>query len=120
MFARYQKGLSPIGVLMVVCIFAFFVVCALKLTPHYIDFSAIKSVYEEVNGRADLNNRSPQDIYDAISRSLTINSLGDFDIKGSTVLSRETGQMKVGLDYEVREKLFGNISVVLTFQYVPE
>lgn len=120
MFARYQKGLSPIGVLLVVCIFVFFVVCALKLTPHYLDFSSLKSIYTDVNNQPDINNRSPQAIYDSISRSLSINSLGDFDIKANTVLSNESGQMKVGLDYEVREPLFGNISVVLTFQYVPE
>lgn len=120
MFARYQKGLSPVGVLMVICIFMFVVVCALKLTPHYIDYSSLKVVYNDINELPDINTLSAKDIHAAIYRSLTMNSMDDFDIANNSVLSKESGQMKVGLDYEVREALFGNVSVVLTFQYMPE
>lgn len=120
MFARYQKGLSPIGMLIVVCIFVFFVVCALKLTPHYIDFNSIKTVYSDVNAQSGVNTLSANEIYETITKALIINSISGFDVKSNTVISKEAGVTSIGLDYEVREKLFGNISVVLTFQYVPE
>lgn len=120
MFARYQKGLSPIGVLLVVCIFMFFVVCGLKLTPHYLDFGTLKMIYADINNNQDIGNRTPNEVYETIRKALSMNALDDFDIKANTVLNKESGQMQIGLDYEVREPLFGNISVVLTFQYFPE
>src|SRR5690554_7141227 len=111
MLARYQQGLSPLGVLLVVLLFAFFMMSGLKLLPHYIDYSQLKKVYQNINTQPTIDAMSPQEVYSAISRALTINSMGDFDIKENTVLSRETGKLQVGLDYEVREHLFSNIHV---------
>lgn len=120
MLSHYQKGLSPIGVLAVTCLFALFLVSGLKLIPHYLDYGSLKMIYEDVNQKDDLGTMSAQDIYSAIYKSLVINSLSDFDIRGNSIISKEAGRTKVGLDYEVREHLFGNINVVLTFQYMPE
>ena len=120
MLARYQQGLSPLGVLLVVLLFAFFLVSGLKLVPHYLDFSQLKTIYQNVNDQPNIDNMSPQDVQSAISKALTINSMGDFNIKDSTVISRESGHLRVGLDYEVREQLFANINVVLTFEFMPE
>jgi|SRR5690554_921536 len=120
MLARYQQGLSPLGVLLVVMLFAFFLVSGLKLLPHYMDFSQLKTVYQNINDQPNIDAMSPQDVQSAISRALSINSLGDFDIKENTVISKESGHLKVGLDYEVREHLFANINVVLTFYFMPE
>ncbi|HEY9033990.1 MAG TPA: DUF4845 domain-containing protein [Pseudomonadales bacterium] len=120
MLSSYQKGLSPFGMLAAVCLFALLLVSALKLVPHYIDFNTLKTVYQDIGKRPDTQNMSPNDIFDSISRALSINSVRGFNIADSTIISRETGQLQIGLDYEVREHLFANIDVVLTFYYMPE
>ncbi len=120
MLSKYQKGLSPAGVLIVVLLFAFFLVSGLKLTPHYIDYRTLKIVYQNVNDQPKINDMSPNEILAAISKGLSVNTVENFDIKNSTVISKETGRMQVGFDYEKREHLFGNINVVLTFEFMPE
>ena len=120
MLSTYQKGLSPIGVLAVVCLFAAVLVSTLKLLPHYLDYNTLKTVYTDISKRPEANSQSPREIYDSIQRALAINSVRDFDIRESTVINKESGRLQLGLDYEVREHLFANIDVVLTFKFMTE
>jgi hypothetical protein len=43
-----QKGLSPIGILWNVCVFAFAVTVGLKLVEHYMDFYTIRAAFTEL------------------------------------------------------------------------
>lgn len=116
----YQTGMSPISVLFSICLFAFLVVVGLKLMPHYIDYFTLKKLYSDVNAHEPLEEMSAQQIFAALDKRLMLNTVKDFNIKEGTVLSKETGVLKVGLDYEVVEHIFGNVSVILTFDYMPE
>lgn len=120
MLSKYQKGLSPIGVFAVVCLFALLLVSALKLLPHYLDYNTLKTVYTDISNRPETSGESPRQIYSAIESALAINSIRNFDIADSTVISKENGKVQLGLDYEVREHMFGNVDVVLTFKYMTE
>lgn len=120
MLSHYQKGLSPIGVLFVICVFVLLVVSALKLVPHYMTHSTLVRIYQDVNLRLKAEDMSAQEVHSAISRAMAVNSIRDFNVAESTVISREGGRSVVGLDYEVREHLFYNIHAVLVFEYMPE
>lgn len=116
----YQTGMSPISVLLSICLFAFLIVIGLKLTPHYIDYFTLKKLYNDVNTHEPLEEMSAQQIFSALDKRLMLNTVKDFNIKEGTVLNKESGTLKVGLDYEVVEHLFANVSVILTFEYMPE
>lgn len=117
---KYQAGMSPISVLFAICLFAFLLVVGLKITPHYIDYYTLKKLYADVNKHEQVDEMSAQQIFSAIDKRLMLNTVKDFNIKEGTVLSKETGTMRIGLDYEVVEHLFANVSVILTFEYMPE
>lgn len=117
---KFQTGMSPVSVLFLICISAFAVVVTFKLVPHYIDYYTLKKVYQDVNERESLDNMSPQQILSAIDKRLTVNAVDHFKPKDSSILSKETGKMQVGFDYEITEHLFGNVSVIIAFEYMPE
>lgn len=117
---KFQTGMSPVTVLLLVCMAAFAVVVTFKVVPHYIDYYTLKKLYQDVNEHESLDDMSPQQILTAIDRRLMVNAVNDFKPKDNSILSKETGKMQVGFDYEVAEHLFGNVSVVLAFEYMPE
>lgn len=112
-----QKGLSPIGVLFVICVFAFSVIAGLKLAPYYIDYNTLRSVYEEKAGMADFKEMAPEEKISSISKALTMNNVRDFDIRENSYFMTEEGEKVLGFKYEVRQHMFANIDVVLSFSY---
>lgn len=120
MFNAKQKGLSPLGVLLVVCVFAFFMILILKLAPYYIDYNSIKTVFSDAARAPETKNYSNAQIQSAISKRLTINSVRDFRFQDSAYISRDEGNAVLGFEYEIREHMFANIDVVLSFSYETE
>lgn len=120
MFNAKQKGLSPIGILFVVCTFAFFVMSGLKLAEHYIDYNTIRAVYKELAQRPDIKQMPAGSKLDEISKSLTLNNVRDWNINQNTYFNTDKGDSVLGFSYEVRVHMFANIDVVLSFDYEAE
>ena len=115
-----QKGVSPIGVLFLVCTFAFFVLVGLKLAEHYIDYNTIRSSYKELAENNEFKAMGGGERLEAISRTLNLNNIREWDIKGNTYFSNADGEKVLGFSYEVRVHMFANIDVVLVFNYESE
>lgn len=117
MLHHKQKGLSPIGILFMVCTFALIVVTGLKLTPHYLDYNTIRSVYETVASDPNIAKKGPAEVYDALSKALTLNSIQEFNLQSNTYFNNDSGEKVLGFNYEIRVHMFSNIDVVLTFDH---
>lgn len=117
---KYQAGMSPVGVLVTISLVALILVVGLKVAPHYMDYLTLKKIYQDVNTSEEVDEMSPQQIFTAIEKRIMLNAINDFKTRENTLLNKETGNMRVGLDYEVQEHLFGNVSVLLNFEYMPE
>lgn len=115
-----QKGLSPIGVLFVVCTFAFIVMVGLKLFEHYIDYNTIRSTYKELAEKSEFMAMGANDKFDAISSALTLNNIREWDYRENTYFNNGDGDKVLGFAYEVRVHMFANIDVVLVFNYESE
>ena len=120
MFGLQQKGLSPIGILFVVCVFVFFVMISLKLGPKYIDYNTIRTVFQDAVEEAERDDMKPKAIIKSIEKKLLINNIRDFKVRDSAFIGQEKGITFVEFEYEVREHLFYNIDVLLTFSFSEE
>ncbi|WP_348679417.1 DUF4845 domain-containing protein, partial [Alcanivorax profundi] len=58
---------------------------------------------------------SPREVRDALSKRFTINQVSVINVD-DLAISKESGILTVSTDYEVREPLFYNVSIVMTFQ----
>lgn len=119
MYNIKQKGLSPIGVLFMVCFFALVLVVALKLSTHYMDFFSIRTAFEDQAAMPSAKTAGYRDMMDNLDKQLRMNSVRDFDFKNA-YLNKESGVPVLGFAYEIREHMFLNIDVVLSFEFEQE
>ena len=111
-----QKGLSALGVLCLFIVIGFLMMIILKLGPHYLHFNTVKTVLRNATVSIDVDDVSENQVIKRIEKGLRVNLSGAFDYREDMIVDLEAKEIFV--DYEVREPLFGNVDVILKFNYV--
>lgn len=111
-----QTGLSSIGLLMILCIASFFLLCAFKLGPHYIDSYFVDASLDKVRDEGMVNMTNHQ-IREKITKHFTIDGIRDVDIRDIKI-DREKDRVTLTLEYEKRFQFLGNADVVLRFNHL--
>lgn len=109
-----QRGITGIGMALLLGVLAFFVLLLLKLAPVYLESwkvgSALKSVVQE-EGSAQL---SAQELKTRILRRLEVDDVEN--ITASDIAISKSGKsMTIGVSYEVRIPILGNIDAIAAF-----
>ncbi|HEB66383.1 MAG TPA: DUF4845 domain-containing protein [Gammaproteobacteria bacterium] len=111
-----QQGMTTIGWILTFLLIAFFTLIALKIVPIYIDSFKAVSILDDMEKDAyEVGAMSPGEIVRTLHKRLSINmveGVTDDDI----YVERNGDSMTIGLDYEVRRNLFGNLDVVVSFE----
>lgn len=107
-------GMSKLAMLIIVFSLVVFGTAALKLGPHYIDFEVIQGILERLPDNST-HKMSRKEIGEHFSKQFRVENFA-VEADDVLVIERSRDQTVVKLDYEVREPLFYNIDVVLTFQ----
>ena len=110
-----QRGMSSLGLLIVLLAAGFVIWTGFKIGPIYIDHSFVKS---SLNKMADeeLVRMSNSEIRSKISKHFTVDNVRDIsprDIK----IERKRNRVILTLDYEKRIEYFGNLDVVARFNH---
>lgn len=113
---RHQGGIGLTGMLFFLALAIFFVTVALKLGPHYMEYLEVRSVMRSLTEDSSLAEGGKSGIVKAIGNRLTINYIEGVDTKDFKIKRVKNGY-QVGVKYDVREHLFANVDVLLTFQY---
>ena len=108
-----QSGMATVPTLFLVAIVGFFFTVTLKLAPHYLDNRMIQATLNQV-GESDINGKSDTEIRKKIANFFTINNIRDVNI-ATIAIDRVDTATRIGLDYEKRIVMFGNVDVVLSF-----
>ena len=107
-----QKGMTGIGWLIVLALIGFFVLLALKMVPDYLEYYKIVSTLDSLEKESGF--QSPAEIRDLLERRFDISYVNT--ILPKDVEIRSAGQYyKVRAKYDASEHLFGNVSVVMSF-----
>ncbi|HFD79321.1 MAG TPA: DUF4845 domain-containing protein [Gammaproteobacteria bacterium] len=112
--ARYQKGMTAIGWLLVLGLIAFFTLIALRLVPLYMEYGKVVSVMESLANEPNISTQTRRQIISLVGKRFDINDVSHVDPK-LVKISKDKGRMTLSIEYERREHLMGNVDVVARF-----
>ena len=113
---RHQRGMSMSGWFLVIVLILSASSLGLSTVPAYLDHRTLDGLVESLLERPDLGELSNARILDRLESSMKMNNLREMQIEDMVELERGTGTLKVHLVYEVREHLFSNVDVVMSFE----
>lgn len=108
-----QKGLSTLGMLMVLLIGGFVLTCAFRIGPLYLDNYFVRAALKSLDGER-IETMDSGSIRRNLDRYFMVNNVRDVSARDAAV-SRERDRVVVALDYERRVNLIGNLDVVVVF-----
>ena len=109
-----QRGMTPIGWVMVFLLIAFFALIALKLFPIYLQSFSVGTVISEMKNEPGIGAMTSRQITSIIVKRLDVNmvtGIGAEDI----YVEKSGGTMTISAEYEVRDSMLGNVDVVVSF-----
>lgn len=109
-----QRGMTPIGWILVFLLIAFFVLIALKLVPIYLDSFTVGSVLSDLKKEPGIATMSPGQVEATIRKRLDINMVKG--LSADDIYIEKVGDtLNINAEYEVRENLMGNVDLVVSF-----
>ncbi|WP_326518970.1 DUF4845 domain-containing protein [Acinetobacter sp. CAAS 2-6] len=111
---KAQQGVSVIGVLLAVILFAIVAKAALAIWPTYWDDRVINKEIEDVLKNNPITMKSFE-FESKMDQQLSMNNIRDLKIKDITQV-QNAGGLEVKKKYEVRKPFLLNIDLVLTFE----
>ena len=112
---RHQRGMSGSGWFMIIILLFGAASVGLRLMPHYLDHNTIDGQILSLLENPSLRQMGPAGIHRELERMLKLNNIRDFETKDKLEIQKGAGTITMDFRYEVREPLFWNVDVVLTF-----
>ena len=111
-----QKGASMLGWLIVVSMVGIIGMAALKLAPHYMGYYSIASTLDDMQVDPSLKGVSKNVIIATFNKRLSVNNVRSIT-KEHVTITKIQGKKAflMEVNYQVREPLFGNLSIVADF-----
>ena len=110
-----QRGMSSLSLLVVLMVAAFFLTCALKLGPLYIDAMTIKGTINSALEKNDFDGLSVGQIKTKLAKYFEINRIEGVSAGDVKVTRSSKGGTTIDASYEQRVPLIFNIDVVVKF-----
>ncbi len=111
---RHQKGVSTIGIIVVIGIFALLVVSFFKVFPMYYGNFKLQTVLEAMQQDGELDPKSKRAIWSTLNKRLYINEVRS--IKREHVkMVRKDDKTTITVSYEIRDKFIGNLFIGASF-----
>jgi hypothetical protein len=111
---RHQKGVSTIGIIAVVGIFALLVVSFFKVFPMYYGNFRLQSVLEAIQQDGEIDPKSKRAIWKSMSKRLNINEVRSIR-REHVKMERKDGKTTITVSYETRDKFIGNLFIGASF-----
>ena len=111
---KSQRGMTAIGWLIVLGLIGFFVLLALRMIPSYLEYATVSSALESLQNEPGMANKTPQDIRILLGKRFDINDVKTIKAKDVDIVNKGNAYL-VGVDYEVRMPVIGNVDVVMSF-----
>ncbi|MGD7036653.1 DUF4845 domain-containing protein [Methylotuvimicrobium buryatense] len=114
-----QTGLTLISTILLLGLIAFFTLLILKIAPIYIDHSKVVNSLAGLKQTVDIQTKSKNEVWDALDKRFNLNYVYNVT-KDDVKITKQGNYLKVEIDYEVVEKIVGNLSVLVEFNEVIE
>lgn len=110
-----QRGMTPIAIILMLAVGAFFVAVVLTLFPIYMEHFSVKSHLKGVKEEAETSNLTNKDIMKGLLRRFDIDNVKHVTEDDIDIEPTDDGHRSVVIDYEVRDHFMGNIDIVASF-----
>ncbi len=114
-----QTGLTLISTILLLGLIAFFTLLILKIAPIYIDHSKVVNSLTGLKQTVDIQTKNKNEVWGALDKRFNLNYVNNVT-KDDVKITKQGNYLKVEIAYEVVEKIFGNLSVLVEFNEVIE
>ena len=111
---RQQRGLSKIGLVLMLVVLVSGLTLALKVLPVYIDHNFVRGVAENILESGRASSMTQAELREEIAASMRVNNIRGFDLDSITS-SRSSGASTISITYERRIPIVANIDIILSF-----
>lgn len=113
-----QKGMSLIGLLIILAVVGFVASVAFRTVPHYLDYMAMKKLADATAQPERVASlESEQQLRTYFEHGMQVNNIRDIDLKKALTVREGGNTLLARLNYEQREPLVGNIDLVMKFDH---
>jgi len=112
-----QKGMSTVGIILIVGIFGFLAVGLVTLFPMYYDNFKLQSALEALQNDTSVDPKSKQAIWGALKKRLYINEVRSIT-KDHVKMIRKDGKTTITVSYQVRDTFVGNLFIGAKFEEI--
>lgn len=109
-----QRGMSIPGMLLIAIMAGFYVMCIIKMTPHYVEYLSVKDIITTVSDEYQPGTTTIGQIRRRIDRLFNTNQIYGINPREVQVY-RKGGKTFIDASYEARVPLVGRIDAVLRF-----
>ncbi len=110
-----QQGMTFISFIFLMALIGFFTLLILKIGPIYLHHSKVVNAFSAVENTPDLEIQSVGQIRNMFAKRFNINYVDKVNANEIKITKKGDFYVKVLLDYEVVEPIFGNLSVLVEF-----
>lgn len=111
---RQQRGLSMMGLLLWGIVIVFMALVAMKLIPAYVEFFEIRKILKDIGSEIGSKGMSNADIRRRFEKRAMVDNITVVK-SADLVVSRESGQTVISVDYSFQAPLVGNLSLLADF-----
>jgi len=112
---RKQRGMTFLGLVLMIAAGVFVAVIAMKLTPPYIEFAGVKKTLQRIHKDPDFDTMSDKDIITSFNKSASAGYITVIQGKDLTITKTDSGK-EVSAEYQVLIPIVANVSVLLDFK----
>jgi len=111
---KRQSGMSIPGILVILVMVGFFVMCAIRISPPYFEYLSVKKIIVNVVTDVDMREESPYNIRKSLTTNFNTNQIYELDPKSIEVYTKK-GNTHINANYEVRIPIVWRIDAMLKF-----
>lgn len=113
---KRQKGMTAIGILIILALIAFFTLLVLRLAPPYLEHFNVTTSLKSLQQEPGIKDKTPTEIRSLLQRRLDINDVANVKKDHVTVeKDRKSGLLRIAVVYEVRVDILANVDAVVSF-----
>ena len=109
-----QRGLTLIGVIIVLAVAGFFGYLIMRVFPVYSEYYGVVSAMKALQAEPGVANMPPERIRDLLDRKFYIGYVKNVQ-PNNVKIRRQGGNYLLTVSYEVRDKLIYNLDYIATF-----
>lgn len=110
-----QKGMTAVGLMLLLACIAFVTLIALKIIPIYLDSFNVDDVLKTMKDERGLGDKPNSEMVRMIMKRLDINMVTDVTPE-DIYIEKIKDVIIIEADYEVRKPMFGNLDVIVHFK----